>query len=123
MTAPNLPMTTQPPEGPKGQRRYAPAALEALGLRLLSAAGLPEDAAREITAHVVDNSLCGMDSHGVVRLPYYLDLIAKGAVKAQSACCGRPNGHRRCVSPHHRCCSALPRLLVGFRSYAGTTPS
>ena len=77
-------MTAQHPEGRNDHRHCAPAALEALGRRLLTAAGLPEDEAREVTAHVVDNSLCGMDSHGVVRLPYYLDLIAKGTVKADA---------------------------------------
>lgn len=77
-------MTAQEPDGRSGRRDCPPAALEALGLRLLAAAGLPEDAAREITAHVVDNSLCGMDSHGVARLPYYLDLIAKGTVRVDT---------------------------------------
>lgn len=55
-------------------------ALEALGTRLLAAAGTPADVAEEVAAHVVDNSLRGIDSHGIVRLPYYLDLIHEGVI-------------------------------------------
>ncbi len=79
-------MKEQVPEPPDPEpaeaRRVDAGRLDALGARLLEAAGVPPETAREVSAHVVDNSLCGMDSHGIVRFAYYLDLIAQGTIKA-----------------------------------------
>ena len=41
----------------------------------LVAAGAPEDAARVVTGHLVDNDTIGHHSHGVIRLREYVDAI------------------------------------------------
>tara|TARA_B100000959_G_scaffold234589_1_gene252482 strand:- start:3152 stop:4246 length:1095 start_codon:yes stop_codon:yes gene_type:complete len=54
--------------------------LETLGARLLSAAGMSDHSARSVSKHVVGNSLLGVDSHGIVRFPQYLELISAGSI-------------------------------------------
>ena len=56
-------------------------ALETLALRLLAAADTPDDIAAVVAAHLVDANLKGVDSHGVQRLPEYLDEIARGDIQ------------------------------------------
>jgi ureidoglycolate dehydrogenase (NAD+) len=56
-------------------RNWAAAALIAAGLK-------PEDAAT--CAHfMVQTSLWGIDSHGIARLPHYLDRLSRGSIVAQ----------------------------------------
>ena len=43
---------------------------------VLTAAGAGEHVAASVAGHLVDNNLRGADSHGVIRVPYYLALIA-----------------------------------------------
>jgi hydroxycarboxylate dehydrogenase B len=47
---------------------------------MLSAAGTPEDIAEVVAGSLVEASLKGVDSHGVMQLPYYLEEIAKGHI-------------------------------------------
>lgn len=49
--------------------------------RLLAAGGLADDEARLVAESLVGANLRGHDSHGVMRIPYYLDLAAQGGVK------------------------------------------
>jgi uncharacterized oxidoreductase len=51
------------------------------GVALFTAAGAEEDEARATTGSLVTSSLMGHDSHGVLRIPEYLDAIAKGEIK------------------------------------------
>jgi hydroxycarboxylate dehydrogenase B len=53
-----------------------------LGTRLLSAGGLGDDEARLIANSLVGANLRGHDSHGVMRIPSYLDACRKGDVVA-----------------------------------------
>src|SRR5690348_16433243 len=47
---------------------------------LFRAAGAPADEAAITADHLVTSSLMGCDSHGVMRIPEYLDLVGDGAV-------------------------------------------
>ena len=55
--------------------------LDRLARALLSAAGTPEDIAEVVAGSLVGASLKGVDSHGVMQLPWYLEEIAKGNVE------------------------------------------
>jgi len=54
--------------------------LDRLARQLLLAAGTPEDIAEVVAGSLVGASLKGVDSHGVMQLPWYLEEIAKGSV-------------------------------------------
>lgn len=47
---------------------------------LLAAGGVGPHEARLVAQSLVDANLCGHDSHGVMRIPYYLDGVKKGEV-------------------------------------------
>jgi uncharacterized oxidoreductase len=47
---------------------------------LLAAAGLSEEEASLVARSLVGANLCGHDSHGVMRIPFYLDRARKGDV-------------------------------------------
>jgi len=52
-----------------------PDRLTALTRNILAAAGAGDQVAASVAGHLVDNNLRGADSHGVIRIPYYLELI------------------------------------------------
>ncbi|MDB5058285.1 MAG: dehydrogenase [Chloroflexi bacterium] len=60
--------------------RIAAPELEAITVRLLQAWRVPVDAARTVADHLVESSLAGVDSHGIMRLPQYLDAIEAGEI-------------------------------------------
>ncbi|MCA6214131.1 MULTISPECIES: Ldh family oxidoreductase [Thermococcus] len=47
-------------------------------------AGVPKEEAEIVSEHLVEASLRGVDSHGVIRVPYYIEGIRKGLVNARS---------------------------------------
>ena len=47
---------------------------------LFRAAGAPADEAALTADHLVTSSLMGCDSHGILRVPEYLDLVAEGTI-------------------------------------------
>ncbi|HET6882670.1 MAG TPA: Ldh family oxidoreductase [Pirellulales bacterium] len=49
--------------------------------RLLAAGGVADDEARLVAKSLVGANLRGHDSHGVMRIPFYLDSVAKGELK------------------------------------------
>ena len=57
-----------------------PRRLEDVARRMLAAAGAPDDIAACAAQSLVESNLKGVDSHGVMQLPWYLDEIARGAV-------------------------------------------
>lgn len=59
--------------------------LAAWGRACLQAAGVPEADARCVADSLVQTSLWGIDSHGIARLPHYLNRLAHGSVRAQPA--------------------------------------
>ena len=60
---------------------FSPATLTELARSLFLAAGVPASEADTVAASLVDANLCGHDSHGVMRVPQYIDLIRKGTFK------------------------------------------
>ena len=76
--------------------------LDRLARRLLVAGGAPEDIAAVVAGSLVGSNLRGVDSHGVMNLPWYLQEMAEGKVdptarpdveiKAPSAGLVRGNG-------------------------------
>jgi hydroxycarboxylate dehydrogenase B len=55
--------------------------LQRIGVQLFTACGSPPDEAAAVTDELVESSLMGLDSHGVIRFPEYVDLALSGAVK------------------------------------------
>lgn len=58
----------------------APAALEAFAEQLLLAGGASAEEASVTARSLVDSNMRGYDSHGVMRLPYYIQAIRDGEV-------------------------------------------
>ncbi len=61
--------------------RYSHIDLLKFAIECFTKAGVPRDDARLIADHLVSASLRGVDSHGVLRIPDYIDGIEKGYVK------------------------------------------
>lgn len=52
---------------------------------LFKAGGVPADEAAIVARSLVDANLCGHDSHGVIRIPQYLEAIGDGRLKPGAA--------------------------------------
>lgn len=63
-------------------RRFAPTRLAAFVQGILEAAGTPADLAAIVADTLVDADLKGVESHGVLRVPHYLELMAEGYIKS-----------------------------------------
>jgi uncharacterized oxidoreductase len=62
--------------------RYLPAAqLQEIGVRILDAAGSPHAESETVSEVLVRANLLGHDSHGVMRIPQYVDEIRKGEIR------------------------------------------
>lgn len=61
-------------------RRIPASALEDWARTLLEGAGLEADAAQTVAASLVEASLRGVDSHGVARLPVYVERLRAGGL-------------------------------------------
>jgi LDH2 family malate/lactate/ureidoglycolate dehydrogenase len=57
-----------------------PSVLESFAAQLLQAGGTSQDEAKLVAASLVDANLKGYDSHGVMRVPYYVQAIKDGEV-------------------------------------------
>jgi uncharacterized oxidoreductase len=60
---------------------FPPDRLIAFATDLFQAGGVPADEAALVAASLVDANLCGHDSHGVIRVLQYLQVIADGLLK------------------------------------------
>lgn len=60
--------------------KVTPDELHVLIKNKLQAAGLPEVQAAETANHLVYADLCGVHSHGAVRVEYYSERINKGGI-------------------------------------------
>src|SRR5918997_1953455 len=58
--------------------------------RIFTAAGAPTETAQEMAEALVGANLAGHDSHGVIRIPAYLNLIKEGALDRRA----RPDGSK-----------------------------
>lgn len=66
--------------------------LQAMGVRVLEAAGVPSEDANLVMAELIEASLMGLDSHGLVRLAQYIGQIRTGSI--------RPGHSPRIVKEH-----------------------
>jgi uncharacterized oxidoreductase len=55
------------------------------GCQIIQAAGCPSEAAHKIVDHLIDAELCGVDSHGFMRVLQYADEMKRGYLKATAA--------------------------------------
>lgn len=62
-------------------RRFSPTRLAAFVQGILEAAGTPADLAAIVADTLVDADLKGVESHGVLRVPHYLELMTEGYIK------------------------------------------
>lgn len=59
--------------------------LEAFARALLSAGGASEEEAGRVAPSLVGANLRGYDSHGVMRIPFYIDMVAQGETVSGAA--------------------------------------
>ena len=62
-------------------RTFAASRLRDLGVELFTACGAPADEANLVAEHLVEASLMGMDSHGVVRFIMYVEHCLDGRIR------------------------------------------
>lgn len=60
--------------------RFRPAHMHAVSRNLLTASGAPPHVAETVSEILVNSNLSGHDSHGILRIPTYLDGIAGGSI-------------------------------------------
>lgn len=58
--------------------KFEPKKLEDVAYRIFRAAGALDGHARTVAQHLVDANLTGHDSHGMIRIPSYIEAIRKG---------------------------------------------
>jgi len=63
---------------------YSPEDLRAFCEECFIKVGVSEEHAKLIADHLITASLRGVDSHGIIRIPYYLEGIRKGYVKPKA---------------------------------------
>ena len=61
-------------------QRFRPAHMHAVSRNLLMASGAPRHVADVVSEILVGANLCGHDSHGVLRIPTYLNGIEGGSI-------------------------------------------
>lgn len=54
------------------------------GAACLRACGVPHDDARQVADALVQTSVWGIDSHGILRLTHYLDRLQRGSIRADA---------------------------------------
>ena len=59
--------------------------LRDIGVRLFMACGVPQADAETVTDELVESSLMGLDSHGIIRFPQYVDSLLAGHLTAGGA--------------------------------------
>lgn len=59
-------------------------ALEDFVARCLSKGGFPAATADEVAAHLLEAEMCGVSSHGIMRMSYYLDLVSAGELRCDA---------------------------------------
>lgn len=65
--------------------RHPPAALQVLATRILQAAGCAADEAAVVAEHLIGAHLAGHDSHGLHLVPFYVEHIRAGRLRANTA--------------------------------------
>jgi hydroxycarboxylate dehydrogenase B len=89
--------------------RFRAQDLQDLGVRIFRALGVPADTAQIVAFALVDANLAGHDSHGVIRIPEYVEGIRQGVIK--------PAARPRALAQHEA--TALVSGEWGFGQLAG----
>lgn len=63
---------------------FSPDALRDAVTQVFVRAGVPEDTADVVADHLLDAEMCGVRSHGLIRVPQYLEVIAQGEVNLEA---------------------------------------
>ena len=63
---------------------FEPAYLRDLGRRIFEAAGAPADIAEHVADHLVASNLAGHDSHGVIRISWYVEEVRDGWIRPEA---------------------------------------
>jgi len=79
----------------------SPSTLEDFARRLLAAGGMTAAEAEVTAASLVGANLRGYDSHGVMRIPYYVQSLAEGEMISQAPLEIRDEGPSRIVADAH----------------------
>jgi uncharacterized oxidoreductase len=66
-------------------RLFSPNAVAETGMALFTGAGASPDDARITVESLIESSLAGHDSHGVIRIPEYLGFLAQGIIRPNAA--------------------------------------
>lgn len=56
--------------------------LRKIGIQIFTACGAPPGEAATLVDHLVETSLMGLDSHGIMRIPQYVEGVLEGKIKA-----------------------------------------
>src|ERR1700741_747502 len=78
-----------------------PAQLESFAAQLLAAGGASPEEASLVASSLVDANLKGYDSHGVMRIPYYVQAIKEGEVAPGEPLAILDEGPSRIVADGH----------------------
>ena len=62
-------------------RTFSADYLRKVGMQIFTACGAPLNEATTLVDHLVDTSLMGLDSHGIMRYPQYVDGVLEGKIK------------------------------------------
>ncbi|MBO0744000.1 MAG: Ldh family oxidoreductase [Candidatus Dormibacteraeota bacterium] len=76
--------TSHTESGATQQVTLPPEPLRAFTAGVLEAVGTPPDIADEVSRHLVGANLAGHDSHGVQRLPWYVESALRGTLDVQA---------------------------------------
>src|SRR5262249_17942889 len=76
--SPKGPSATLRPLSVRTMPEFEPAYLRDLGRRIFEAAGAPTDIAEHVADHLVASNLAGHDSHGVIRISWYVEEVRAG---------------------------------------------
>lgn len=63
---------------------FTPDELHAATTKIFRAAGADEENTKIVADHLIDANLCGHDSHGVLRIPSYVQAIRRGQLAADA---------------------------------------
>ncbi|MEM7117649.1 MAG: Ldh family oxidoreductase [Chloroflexota bacterium] len=78
----------------KIEKRHVVSAVEMTGLakRIFQALGCPDDVADMVANHLVQTNLCGIESHGVMRLMQYAEQLENGYMNPKGRAVLKQNG-------------------------------
>jgi hydroxycarboxylate dehydrogenase B len=85
-----------------GRHVTADAALH-LAIDLFRAYGVPPAQAQVVASHLVDAEQCGISSHGLLRVPQYIEEIGQGQIVPDAVPECRRTGHSRADIEARRC--------------------